>query len=176
MHEQIWLTIVSEFSDIPDINSITRVIVRLTMATILGAIIGYERERRFKSAGIRTHMLVCIGTAMFIIGPMQAGVPITDMSRILQGVVQGIGFLGAGAIVVGTLRQRTQGLTSAASIWATAAIGMAAGLGMEVTAILATVFVIFILAVVPVLIPNIKPVEAIVDSKTENKKKSKRLS
>lgn len=168
MLDQIWITIISEFSDIPDINSITRVIVRLTMATFLGAIIGYERERRYKSAGIRTHMLVSVGTAMFIIGPMQAGVPIADMSRILQGVVQGIGFLGAGAIVVGTLKQRTQGLTSAASIWATAAIGMAAGLGMEVTAILATMFVIFILAIVPVLVPNIKPIETLVSHDQEN--------
>ena len=160
MLEKIWLVIVSEFSDIPDAEAVTRILVRLSVATLLGAVIGYEREVKSKSAGLRTHMLVSVGTAMFVIGPMRAGMEIADMSRILQGVVQGIGFLGAGAIVMGNLRQRTQGLTSAASIWATAAIGMSAGLGMELTAILATLFVITILAIVP----SIKQLEESSDS------------
>ncbi len=82
-----------------------------------------------------------------------------DLSRVMQGVVQGIGFLGAGAIIVGTSTQKVQGMTTAAGIWAAAGIGVAAGLGMEATAVVATIVVLFVLAVVPLLIKQDQTVQ-----------------
>jgi len=96
-------------------------------------------------------MLVAVGSALFVIGPMQSGMPLGDMSRVLQGIVQGIGFLGAGAIIVRAKQQIVEGLTTAASIWATAGIGIIAGLGLEATAVLSTALVLIILAAVPYL-------------------------
>ena len=154
MKEEIWLTILSEFSDIPDLSTITRITVRLMIAAVLGGILGYERERKKRSAGIRTHMLVAVGAALFVIGPLQSGMPLEDMSRVLQGVVQGIGFLGAGAIMVRAKQREVEGLTTAASIWATAAIGVIAGLGLEATAILSAVIVLIILGVIPLIMPK----------------------
>jgi len=124
--EEIWATVVSEFSDVPDLSTLTRITMRLMLAAILGGVLGYERERKRRSAGVRTHMLVAVGAALFVIGPMQSGMPIEDMSRVLQGIVQGIGFLGAGAIMVRTAQHIVEGLTTAASIWATAGIGIMA--------------------------------------------------
>jgi putative Mg2+ transporter-C (MgtC) family protein len=79
---------------------------------------------------------------------------VADLSRVLQGVVQGIGFLGAGAIIVRSAQREIEGLTTAASIWATAGIGVLAGLGMEVTALLSTAIVLVILAAVPHISPT----------------------
>jgi len=152
--EEIWATVVSEFSDVPDISTLVRITVRLVLAAILGGVLGYERELKRRSAGVRTHMLVAVGAALFVIGPMQSGMPIEDMSRVLQGIVQGIGFLGAGAIMVRTAQHLVEGLTTAASIWATAAIGIIAGLGLEATALLSTAVVLVILAVVPLILPK----------------------
>lgn len=154
MKEEIWLTISSEFSDIPDLSTITSITLRLIIAAVLGGILGYERERKKRSAGVRTHMLVAVGAALFVIGPLQSGMPIEDMSRVLQGVVQGIGFLGAGAIMVRAKQREVEGLTTAASIWATAAIGIIAGLGLEATAILSAVIVLIILGAVPLIMPK----------------------
>jgi putative Mg2+ transporter-C (MgtC) family protein len=91
-------------------------------------------------------MLVALGAALFVLVPMQAGMSIRDMSRVLQGVVSGIGFLGAGAIIKLSRDREIRGVTTAASIWLTAAIGVAAGMGMEMTAILSTVLALIILA------------------------------
>lgn len=159
MGQEIWATIVSEFSDIPDISTMTRIILRLGLAAILGGILGYERELKARSAGVRTHMLVAVGAALFVVGPLQSGMPLSDMSRVLQGIVQGIGFLGAGAIIVRTSQQQIQGLTTAANIWATAGIGVVAGLGLEATAVLATFFVLLILAAVPLVVPSTDKVQ-----------------
>ena len=93
MKEEIWLTILSEFSDLPDLSTIIRITVRLMIAAVLGGILGYERERKKRSAGIRTHMLVAVGAALFVIGPLQSGMPLEDMSRVLQGVVQGLSLI-----------------------------------------------------------------------------------
>ncbi|MDQ0321131.1 putative membrane protein YhiD involved in acid resistance [Pararhizobium capsulatum DSM 1112] len=103
---------------------------------------------------MRTHMLVAVGAALFVLGPLQSGMQISDLSRVLQGVVQGIGFLGAGAIIIRSAQREVEGLTTAASIWATAAIGIVAGLGMEVTAVLSTAIVLVILAAVPHIAPT----------------------
>jgi putative Mg2+ transporter-C (MgtC) family protein len=128
--------------------------VRLILAAFLGGILGYERELKRRSAGVRTHMLVAVGSALFVIGPMQSGMLIDDMSRVLQGIIQGIGFLGAGAIIVRARQQMVEGLTTAASIWATAGIGIIAGLGLEATAVLSTAVVLVILAAVPYIVPT----------------------
>jgi len=152
MLQEIWSTLIAEFSDIPDVETVTKITVRILIAAVLGGMLGYERELKSISAGIRTHMLVAVGTAIFIIGPTQAGMSLGDLSRVIQGTIQGIGFLGAGAIIVGTSTRRVKGLTTAASIWAAAGIGIAAGLGLEATAVLSTIIVLFVLAVVPRLI------------------------
>ena len=154
MGEEIWSTLVSEFSDVPDASTITLISVRLAIAAVLGGILGYERERKGRSAGVRTHMLVAVGAALFVIGPLQSGMEIGDLSRVLQGIVQGIGFLGAGAIMVRSAQRQVEGLTTAANIWATAGIGVIAGLGLEATAVLSTAIVLIILAAVPLILPK----------------------
>ncbi|WP_235935591.1 MgtC/SapB family protein [Devosia aurantiaca] len=103
---------------------------------------------------MRTHMLVAVGAALFVIGPSQAGMSIGDLSRVLQGIVQGIGFLGAGAIIVRTAKNQVEGLTTAANIWATAGIGVIAGLGLEATAVLSAAIILIILAAVPIVLPT----------------------
>lgn len=140
-----WVTIQGEFSDLPDVTEVTRLCLRLLIAMILGGILGYERERSGASAGFRTHMLVALGSALFVLVPLQAGTDLSDMSRVLQGVIAGIGFLGAGAILKSSDDQQVRGLTTAASIWLTAAIGIAAGMGREATAVLSTLFALLIL-------------------------------
>jgi putative Mg2+ transporter-C (MgtC) family protein len=153
MLQEIWVTIVAEFSDLPDAATITVVTLRLLVAAALGGVLGYDRERKARSAGVRTHMLVAVGAALFVLGPLQAGMQIGDLSRVLQGVVQGIGFLGAGAIIVRSRSHQIEGLTTAASIWATAGIGVIVGLGLEATAILSTLIVLAILS----LVPHVRP-------------------
>jgi putative Mg2+ transporter-C (MgtC) family protein len=140
-----WATIQGEFSDLPDVSEVTRLCLRLLIAVILGGILGYERERTGAAAGFRTHMLVALGSALFVLVPLQAGTDISDMSRVLQGVIAGIGFLGAGAILKSSDDQQVRGLTTAASIWLTAAVGIAAGMGREATAVLSTMFALLIL-------------------------------
>ena len=143
---QSWLTIQGEFSDLGDATDITRVCVRLLVAALLGAMLGYERESSGASAGLRTHMLVSMGSAMFVLVPLQAGMPLMDVSRVLQGVTAGVGFLGAGAIMKSHSENQITGLTTAAGVWLTAAIGVAAGMGREGTAILCAMFAWVILA------------------------------
>jgi putative Mg2+ transporter-C (MgtC) family protein len=147
--EQIFETLRAEFSDVPDVAQITRLIVRLVLAAVLGGILGYEREQKGKAAGIRTHMLVAIGSALFVLVPQQGGMSIADMSRVIQGIVTGVGFLGAGAIIKHASEQNVQGLTTAAGVWMTSAIGIACGLGREVTAIVSTLLALAILSLIP---------------------------
>ena len=152
MWQEVWNTVLSEFSDIPDATQITRITLRLLVAAALGGLLGYEREKQGKSAGVRTHMLVAIGAALFVLIPQQAGASTADLTRVLQGLVAGVGFLGAGAIILGTKQVETRGLTTAAGIWVTAAIGVAAGMGRESTAVLSTLVALFVLSVVPWII------------------------
>ena len=149
MWQEVWNTVLSEFSDIPDATQITRITLRLLVAAALGGLLGYERESQGKSAGVRTHMLVAIGAALFVLIPQQAGASSADLSRVLQGLIAGVGFLGAGAIILGSKQEDTRGLTTAAGVWVTAAIGIAAGMGRESTAVLATLVALFVLTVVP---------------------------
>lgn len=149
MWQDVWTTVVSEFSDIPDAAQLTRISLRLLVAAALGGLLGYERELRGKSAGLRTHMLVAIGAALFVMIPHQSGASSSELSRVMQGLIAGVGFLGAGSIIVGTKEAEAKGLTTAAGIWVTAAIGVAAGLGRESTAVLSTTVALLILFVVP---------------------------
>jgi putative Mg2+ transporter-C (MgtC) family protein len=149
MWETITDTLISEFSDVPDASQVTRIVLRLVLAALLGGILGYERERQGKAAGVRTHMLVALGAALFVLVPKEAGVSGADMTRVIQGVVAGIGFLGAGAIIKGGAEESVKGLTTAAGIWLTAAIGIACGLGRESTAVLSALLAFAILALVP---------------------------
>ena len=142
-------TIQEEFSDLPDTARMTRIAVRLTLAAALGGVLGFERERSGKAAGLRTHMLVALGAALFVLIPQQAGMSDSDVSRVLQGLVAGVGFLGAGAILKGDADEEVKGLTTAAGLWLTAAIGVAAGLGREATAAASTGLALAILATVP---------------------------
>jgi putative Mg2+ transporter-C (MgtC) family protein len=142
-------TLREEFSDLADVTQIARVLLRLLLAALLGGVLGYERESRGKAAGVRTHMLVAMGAALFVVVPQQGGMDSADISRVIQGIVAGIGFLGAGAIIKHASEQQVQGLTTAAGIFMTAAIGVACGLGRESTAVLATVLALVALALVP---------------------------
>lgn len=143
---QAWMAIQEEFSDLGDAGDITRVCVRLTVAVALGAMLGYERESAGASAGLRTHMLVSLGSALFVLIPLQAGMEVNDVSRVLQGVTAGVGFLGAGAILKSQSENQITGLTTAAGVWLTAAIGVAAGMGRESTAVLSALFALGILS------------------------------
>ena len=127
-----------DFSDLPDLAGATRIVTRLGIAALLGGAIGFEREWHGKDAGLRTHMLLAVGAALFTMVPQQAGYTTADLSRVIQGLVAGIGFLGGGSILKLSQEHRIEGLTTAAGIWLTAAIGVAAGLGRELSAIAGT--------------------------------------
>lgn len=150
--EQIFATVVAEFSDLRDVTQITQLSVRLLMAALLGGILGFEREQRGKAAGVKTHMLVAVGAAFFVFIPQQAGIADVQLGHVIQGVIAGIGFLGAGAILKGSDERHLKGLTTAASIWLTAAIGIAAGLGRESSAILCTLLALLVLILMPKIV------------------------
>jgi len=150
--ETIIATVASEFSDLSDVERATQVTMRLALAAVLGGVLGYERENRGKAAGLRTHMLVALGAALFVVIPDQAGAMDDAMSRVIQGVVAGVGFLCAGTIIksddnVGHIR----GLTTAAGLWLTAAMGVAVGLGYLTTAVLSTLLALMVLHLVPLM-------------------------
>lgn len=144
----IWQTVISEFSDIADIREATIIALRLGLAVLLGGAIGYERERRGKDAGLRTHMLVSLGAAIFVLVPVTSGMQAPEVSRVIQGLVAGIGFLGAGAILKQEKSHEIRGLTTAASIWVAAAIGVSAGYGREATAVASTLAALFVLTLI----------------------------
>lgn len=144
--QDILAALAHEFSDVNDLAQGAVLLSRMLVAMVLSGLIGLERERQEAPAGLRTHMLVGLGSALFVLVPLQAGVSPADLTRVVQGVVSGIGFLGAGAILKESRGMQVRGLTTAASIFATAAIGVTAGMGKAMTAILATMLVLFILA------------------------------
>jgi len=127
-------------------------ILRLLLAAALGAGIGYQRERAGKVAGLRTHILVSAGAGLFTLVSIYGfGGAVVDISRVAAGVVVGIGFIGAGVILRGQREEEVAGLTTAATIWITAAIGLAAGAGMYLVSVIATAVAVGIL-----LIPKIR--------------------
>lgn len=119
-------------------------VLRILMAAALGAIIGYQRERASKPAGLRTHILICVGAALFTVASIYGFGAASDPARIAAGVVVGIGFLGAGVIL-----RRTEGivagLTTAATIWAVAGIGLAAGAGLYLVSTVTTAIILIVL-------------------------------
>ncbi len=144
--QAMWNAVANDFSDL-DPPQAARVGVRLLLAALLGGAIGFERQRKGKPAGLRTHMLVSLGAALFVIAihPVQAS---DSAARVIQGVAAGIGFLGAGAILKDS-RDTVYGLTTAAGIWLTAAVGATAGMGRDATALLATILALVILSFLP---------------------------
>ena len=151
---EVWVTLQAEFADIGDASQLTRITVRLLMAAVLGGILGFEREHKGKAAGVRTHMLVALGAALFVLVPQMSGSQADAMSRVMQGVIAGIGFLGAGTILKNNDGDEghVKGLTTAAGLWMTAAIGVSAGLGREATAVLSTLLALAILGVMPAVV------------------------
>ena len=134
-------------SGLPDTQQLARVIIRLIAAALLGSIIGYEREKAGKAAGLRTHILVTLGTCLFVLACSGSGMDSDGLSRVIQGIVTGIGFLGAGSILKLNEERDIQGLTTAAGIWMTAAIGVAIGLGEIGLALLGTILTVIVLAI-----------------------------
>lgn len=132
---------------LPDLTQLTHIVLHLALATVLGGLVGLERERMGKPAGLRTHILVCLGTVVFILSCAEAGISSDALSRVVQGIVAGIGFIGAGSILKISERQDVHGLTTAAGIWMTAAIGVAVGLGRWGVAVLSTLCILLILSV-----------------------------
>jgi|APLak6261698768_1056241.scaffolds.fasta_scaffold27975_2 putative Mg2+ transporter-C (MgtC) family protein len=127
-----------------DISTELTLLPRLLIATVLGGIIGYEREIHGRAAGIRTYAAVSLGAAMFTI--INAHVPnLSDHTRIVSNIVTGIGFLGAGIIFRDAGNGLITGLTTAATLWATAAVGVAAGFGMYVISIFSTIILFLLL-------------------------------
>jgi putative Mg2+ transporter-C (MgtC) family protein len=133
---------------LPDARQLARVVIRLLVAMLLGGVVGIQREWTGKPAGLRTHMLVALGAALFVLAPVESGMTSADLSRVIQGLATGIGFIGGGAILKLSKERDIRGLTSAAGIWMTAAMGVAAGLGRIGMALLSALLTWFILAVI----------------------------
>jgi putative Mg2+ transporter-C (MgtC) family protein len=134
-----------------DFGQLERVLLRLISAVLLGALVGFEREKAGKPAGLRTHILVCLGTAIVVLACTGARMNMDGLSRVIQGIVTGIGFIGAGSILKLDQERDIQGLTTAAGLWMTAAIGISCGLGTLGLALIATVLTLTVLGVVRVL-------------------------
>ena len=149
-----------------DRQHLLRVAIRLLAAMILGGIIGIQRERSGKAAGFRTHMMVCLGTAVFVITCSSVGMEFDAMSRVIQGLVTGIGFIGAGTILKLEGEEEIKGLTTAAGIWMTAAIGITVGLGAVGVGLISTVLALVILALA-------QPFEDFFRKRRDTSKKSK---
>lgn len=128
--------------------------LRLAVAMLLGGVIGFEREYRAKDAGFRTHFLVALGSALFcIVSQFGFGFELKDSSRVAAQVVSGIGFLGAGTIIF--QKNVVRGLTTAAGLWVTAAIGLSCGTGMYIPAVVTTFMVLIGLEILSAVIPRV---------------------
>jgi putative Mg2+ transporter-C (MgtC) family protein len=127
-------------------SKLPHVIIRLLAAALLGAIVGIQRQTTRKPAGLRTHMLVSLATAAFVVACSGAGMSSDGVSRVIQGIVTGIGFIGAGSILKLSEQHEIRGLTTAASVWMTAAIGVTVGLGSLGIALMLTTLALIILA------------------------------
>jgi putative Mg2+ transporter-C (MgtC) family protein len=118
-----------DFQGLFNTEQLAHLILRIAVACVAGAIVGYQREKLGKAAGLRTHILVTAGTALMVAVCYLEGMDHADVSRVLQGIITGIGFLGGGVILKLEKNQEIKGLTSAAAIWYVAALGIACGLG-----------------------------------------------
>lgn len=134
-------------------SNLSAIVFRLCLSLVLGAIIGLDRELRHKPAGLRTHMLVSFGSALFVLIPLQlvAAESQNELSRVIQGIVSGVGFLGAGVILHESQQEsrpfEVHGLTTAAAIWVASALGIAAGCGLWQTGLIAALMSLVVLRV-----------------------------
>jgi putative Mg2+ transporter-C (MgtC) family protein len=127
----------------------TTIIIRLSVSVIIGGLIGLERELEHKPAGLRTIILVCLGSTIFMLIGFELGLVSSELGRIVAGVVTGIGFLGAGAII--RARGEVYGLTTAATIWLASGIGLSIGAGYYTLAIIAGVFALAVLRILGIV-------------------------
>lgn len=128
-----------------------RVLLRMIVAIVLGGLVGIQREKSGKPAGVRTHMLVCLATAVVVLACSGMGMAYDAQSRVIQGIVTGIGFIGAGTILKINEERDIQGLTTAAGLWLTAAIGIACGVGTIGIALITAVLTVIVLALAGVI-------------------------
>lgn len=143
--DTVWQAAAAEFGDLSAAQA-TQLAIRLLIAALGGGLLGWERGHAGKTAGLRTHILVAVGSAAFVALPQQAGMSMEALRAVIQGVASGIGFLGAGCILKSAATERVHGLTTAAGLWLTAALGVSAGLGREASAILMAGLGFFVLA------------------------------
>lgn len=142
----LWEAVGQDFGDVYDLRPLVRLLVRLVFAAVLGGLLGWQREHMGKAAGLRTHMLVAMAAALFLTAAQEAGIGTDHLSRVIQGIVTGIGFVGGGVILKLADQRLVKGLTTAASVWMAAAVGVAAGLGRELSAVLGALLALFVLA------------------------------
>ena len=133
---------------LPQLDEAARLGLRLMAALIVGAVIGFQRELSHKPAGLRTHLLVALGSTLLVTAVVNAGMQSADVSRVIQGLITGIGFLGGGTILKLTQEHEIRGLTTAAGIWLTAAASIAVGLGKFADAFVGVLFALIVLTVV----------------------------
>lgn len=146
---------------IPEVRNLWIILIRVLTATLLGAVVGIQRERVGKPAGVRTHTLVSLGTAVVVLACAGSGMDLDGQSRVIQGIVTGIGFIGAGSILKVSEERDIRGLTTAAGLWLTAAMGVASGLGALGIALIAAVLALGVLGLEGVLVRlRKKPQEA----------------
>ena len=153
---EIIRALADEFA-LPDAGTITIIVVRLLTAAVLGGMLGMERESKGRAAGLKTHILVSIGSALFVMAPLLSGIEPGEVTRVMQGIVSGIGFLGAGAIIKLERDGRIEGLTTAAGIWMVSAVGMAAGMGSEIMALATTLIALAVVNALPRVMRDDKP-------------------
>ena len=133
----------------PDLSDIADISLKLLISAVLVGIVGAEREAVGKAAGLRTHMMVSLGATLFVLGAVEVGTAAGDMTRVIQGIATGIGFVGAGTILKRKDQDQIEGLTTAATIWFTGAIGVAVGLGRAWLALICALTAWVILALIP---------------------------
>jgi putative Mg2+ transporter-C (MgtC) family protein len=141
--EQFWQELAKDW---PDTGHMLIVTFQLALAALVGALPGLQRERMGVPAGLRTHMLVSLGAAIFILAALDAGATMGDTTRVIQGLATGIGFVGAGAILKSAQSHEVHGLTTASSIWLTAGLGTAVGMGRIWLPLIGSVLALIILS------------------------------
>ena len=152
----LWQELTTGF---PDRTRLAVVVIRVIAAVVLGGFLGIERERAGKPAGFRTHMLVCLGTALVVLACTEVKMSLDGLSRVIQGIVTGIGFVGAGSILKLSESREIKGLTTAAGLWMTAIIGISVGLDALGLAVIGTLLTLLVLGL-----------EHVVDSRLTRKK------
>ena len=144
--EQAWWALAAELSaDFADVDRVVRFVVRLSAAVACGGVLGWEREHMGKAAGMRTHMLVALGAAVVVLVGELGNFSGDGASRVIQGTITGVGFIGGGAILKLSEQGQVKGLTTAATVWVAATAGIAAGSGRLGLAAVATLLALGIL-------------------------------